>query len=71
MEFRESKPSGEPCWKKKINIKLVAYNIQYTKGKDYRYDVDRIVQAIKGADVIALQEVERFWKRSKYYHLPE
>ena len=45
-------------------MKLVTYNIQYTKGKDYRYDVDRIVQAIKGADVIALQEVERFWKRS-------
>jgi len=45
-------------------MKLVTYNIQYTKGKDYRYDVDRIVQAVKGADVIALQEVERFWKRS-------
>ena len=45
-------------------MKLVTYNIQYTKGKDYRYEVDRIVEAVKGADVIALQEVERFWKRS-------
>jgi len=45
-------------------MQLVTYNIQYTKGKDYRYDVDRIVQSVKGADVIALQEVERFWKRS-------
>jgi len=60
MGFRASKPSGESFWKKKINMKLVTYNIQYTKGKYYRYDVDRIVQSVKGADVIALQEVERF-----------
>ncbi len=47
-------------------MKFVSYNIQYCKGKDGRYDVDRIVREIEGADIIALQEVERFWKRSAY-----
>jgi len=47
-------------------MRLVSYNIQYCKGKDGCYDIDRIVQEVKGADVIALQEVERFWKRSGY-----
>jgi endonuclease/exonuclease/phosphatase family metal-dependent hydrolase len=45
-------------------MKFLSYNIQYCKGKDDRYDVDRILQEIEGADIIALQEVERFWKRS-------
>ncbi len=45
-------------------MKFLSYNIQYCKGKDGRDDVDRIIQEIEGADIIALQEVERFWKRS-------
>ncbi len=45
-------------------MKLVTYNIQYGLGKDGRYDLERIASEIDGADVIALQEVERFWKRS-------
>jgi endonuclease/exonuclease/phosphatase family metal-dependent hydrolase len=45
-------------------MKFVSYNIQYGKGKDGRYDLGRIARAIDGADVIALQEVERFWSRS-------
>jgi len=47
-------------------MKFVSYNIQYCKGKDGCYDIDRIVREVKGADIIALQEVERFWKRSAY-----
>ena len=31
---------------------------------DGRYDLERIARIVDGADVIALQEVERFWKRS-------
>ena len=45
-------------------MKFVTYNIQYGLGPDGRYDLDRIAAAVEDADVIALQEVERFWKRS-------
>ena len=45
-------------------MRLVTYNIQYSKGKDGRYDLGRIVDALDGADVIALQEVERNWPRT-------
>ena len=45
-------------------VRLVSYNIQYGKGKDGNYDLHRIVNEVRGADVIALQEVERFWHRS-------
>ena len=45
-------------------MKFVTYNIQYGLGRDGRYDLDRTARAVEGADVIALQEVERFWKRS-------
>ena len=45
-------------------MRLVSYNIQYSLGKDGRYDIGRIADAVRGADVIALQEVERFYKRS-------
>ncbi len=45
-------------------MKLVTYNIQYAKGKDGRFDLGRIAGAVDGADVIALQEVERHWPRS-------
>jgi endonuclease/exonuclease/phosphatase family metal-dependent hydrolase len=45
-------------------VKLVSYNIQYGWGRDERYDLDRIAAAVAGADIIALQEVERHWRRS-------
>ncbi|RUU80355.1 endonuclease/exonuclease/phosphatase family protein [Mesorhizobium sp. M7A.F.Ca.MR.362.00.0.0] len=40
-------------------MKLVTYNIQYGIGLDGQYDVGRIADAVRGADVIALQEVTR------------
>ncbi|MEX0954677.1 MAG: endonuclease/exonuclease/phosphatase family protein [Rhizobiaceae bacterium] len=40
-------------------MKCVSYNIQYGTGLDGRYDIDRIADAVRGADVIALQEVTR------------
>ncbi len=40
-------------------MKCVSYNIQYGIGLDGRYDIGRIVDRIRGADVIALQEVSR------------
>ncbi len=45
-------------------MKLVTYNIQYSRGRDGRCDLARIAAAIDGADIIALQEVERFWPRT-------
>ncbi|MCH8106878.1 MAG: endonuclease/exonuclease/phosphatase family protein, partial [Chloroflexi bacterium] len=39
-------------------MKLVTYNIRYSLGKDGAYDLERIVAAVRGADIIALQEVE-------------
>ena len=45
-------------------MKVVTYNIQYGRGRDGRFDLDRIADEISGADLIALQEVERFWSRS-------
>jgi len=45
-------------------MRLVTYNIQYSLGKDGRYDLGRIAETIEGADIIALQEVERNWRRT-------
>ncbi len=45
-------------------MKLVSYNTQYAKGKDAVVDLDRIAAEVDGADVIALQEVDRHWTRS-------
>ena len=45
-------------------MKFVTYNIRYATGRDDCVDLDRIVGEVAGADVIALQEVERFWARS-------
>jgi endonuclease/exonuclease/phosphatase family metal-dependent hydrolase len=43
---------------------LVSYNIRYGLGRDGHYDLGRIARSVKGADVIALQEVESYWERS-------
>jgi len=40
-------------------MKCVSYNIQYGIGQDRRYDLARIIDAVRGADVIGLQEVTR------------
>lgn len=40
-------------------MKFVSYNIQYSKGKDGIFDLERVADAVRGADVIGLQEVAR------------
>ena len=45
-------------------VTLASYNIQYGTGRDGLYDLARAIEAVKDADIIALQEVERNWKRS-------
>ncbi|TPK43173.1 EEP domain-containing protein [Mesorhizobium sp. B2-5-4] len=52
-------------------MKLVSYNIQYGFGSDGRYDLSRAARMIAGADIIALQEVERHWQRSNFDDQPE
>lgn len=45
-------------------MKCVSYNIQYGLGSDGQYDLKRIAAEVADADIIALQEVDRFWARS-------
>jgi endonuclease/exonuclease/phosphatase family metal-dependent hydrolase len=52
-------------------MKLVSYNIQYGFGSDGRYDLSRAARIVDGADIIALQEVERHWQRSGFDDQPE
>jgi endonuclease/exonuclease/phosphatase family metal-dependent hydrolase len=40
-------------------MKCVSYNIQFGFGQDARFDLERIIDAVRGADVICLQEVTR------------
>ncbi len=44
-------------------MKIVTYNIQYGVGTDGGFDLQRIADTVDGADVIGLNEVERFWPR--------
>ena len=45
-------------------MKIVTYNIQYSRGQDDRFDLPRVAAALAGADIIGLQEVDRFWRRT-------
>lgn len=52
-------------------MRFVTYNTHFAVGRDGYHDLDRIAAAIDGADVIALQEVERFWPRSGMLDQPK
>lgn len=52
-------------------MKCVSYNIQYGLGADGSYDLARIAGEVAEADIIALQEVDRFWRRSGMVDSPE
>jgi endonuclease/exonuclease/phosphatase family metal-dependent hydrolase len=45
-------------------MKIITYNIQFSRGRDGKYDIARIADAIKNGDIIGLQEVERLWDRT-------
>jgi endonuclease/exonuclease/phosphatase family metal-dependent hydrolase len=51
-------------------MKFVSYNIQFGVGLDGNYDPARIVVALEGADVIALQEVTRNFPKNSQADLP-
>lgn len=46
-------------------MKLVSYNIQYGIGRDGKFDLERIAASLRGADIIALQEVTRNFMRNQ------
>jgi endonuclease/exonuclease/phosphatase family metal-dependent hydrolase len=45
-------------------MKVVSYNIQFGRGLDGVIDLVRTCSAVRGADIICLQEVDQGWKRS-------
>lgn len=51
-------------------MRLGSYNIQFGRGKDGRFDLDRIVAELGELDLIALQEVETYAARSGDVHQP-
>lgn len=51
-------------------MRLVSFNIQYGFGAGGAYDLARTAQVVTGADIIALQEVERHWSRTGFDDQP-
>lgn len=52
-------------------MKFASYNIQFGVGLDGIFDPDRIAESLRGADVIALQEVTRGWPNNGEVDLVE
>ena len=52
-------------------MKLAAYNIRFGLGLDQRVDLGRIAETVRDADIIGLQEVERYWKHSGMSDRPD
>jgi endonuclease/exonuclease/phosphatase family metal-dependent hydrolase len=52
-------------------MKFVSFNVQFGLGLDGKFDPQRIIAAIEGADVIALQEVSRNLPRNSLADLPD
>ena len=46
------------------HIHLVTYNTQFCTGLDGRTNVSRIASEVEKADIICLQEIDRYWKRT-------
>jgi len=47
-------------------MKFLSYNIQYGKDQDGESNLYRVAEAIKEADVVCIQEIEKFWQRSGF-----
>ncbi|MCR9121173.1 MAG: endonuclease/exonuclease/phosphatase family protein [Phyllobacteriaceae bacterium] len=53
-----------------MTVRAVTYNIQYGFGLDDRYDLGRIVDAVRDADIICLQEVTRGYIKNDGVDMP-
>jgi endonuclease/exonuclease/phosphatase family metal-dependent hydrolase len=51
-------------------MRFVSFNVQYGVGLDGVYDPKRIAEAVRGADIIALQEVSRNLPKNSHADLP-
>ena len=51
-------------------MKLLSFNIQYGVGQDNRYDLGRVARVVAGADIAALQEIDRHWSRTNHDDQP-
>lgn len=51
-------------------VTAVTYNIQYGVGLDGRNDLGRIIDAVREADVVCLQEVTRGFSRNDHADMP-
>ena len=49
---------------------ILSWNIQYGFGRDDRYDLSRVAKVVAGADIAALQEVDRHWSRTGFDDQP-
>jgi endonuclease/exonuclease/phosphatase family metal-dependent hydrolase len=61
-------PRGEARGSESRDVRVMSYNIHHGEGADGRLDLDRIAGVIRSekAEVIGLQEVDRFWRRSDF-----
>lgn len=73
--FLHSQFKSERVWLESIvvlpetqSIKVVSYNIQYGRGQDGEVNLQRTIDTLKeiNADIISLQEVERYSLRSGF-----
>ena len=51
-------------------MKLLSFNIPYGVGQDNRYDLGRVARVVAGADIAALQEIDRHWSRTNHDDQP-
>ncbi|MBI2741583.1 MAG: endonuclease/exonuclease/phosphatase family protein [Rhodospirillales bacterium] len=47
-----------------MKITIATYNIQFGRGLDMKFDLDRTASDVKGADIVAFQEVAQNWERN-------
>ena len=45
-------------------IAVLTWNIQYGRGRDDRVDLERQAEIVRSYDLIGLQEVDRYWRRT-------
>ncbi|BBK30060.1 endonuclease/exonuclease/phosphatase family metal-dependent hydrolase [Stella humosa] len=47
-----------------MKITVATYNIQFGRGLDMRFDLDRTAREVAGADIVGFQEVTQNWQRT-------
>lgn len=52
-------------------MKFASFNVQYGFGLDGKFDPNRVIDAVRGADIIAMQEVTRNLPRNSQADLPD